>query len=155
MLHNPELLILDEPFSGLDPVNVELLKRAVKDLNDKGSTIIYSSHRMEHVEELCDDVCIIDKGELVVSGDIQHVRSEHGNKRVIIEADHHIDGLEEIAGILNIEQHKRDIRITIENEDIAKDIYKKVIEQGFVRRFQVLEPSLNDIFIDKVGETHE
>ncbi|MEJ7185471.1 DUF4162 domain-containing protein, partial [Staphylococcus epidermidis] len=56
---------------------------------------------------------------------------------------------------LNIEQHKRDIRITIENEDIAKDIYKKVIEQGFVRRFQVLEPSLNDIFIDKVGETHE
>ena len=155
MLHNPELLILDEPFSGLDPVNVELLKRAVKDLNDKGSTIIYSSHRMEHVEELCDDVCIIDKGVLVVSGDIQHVRSEHGNKRVIIEADHHIDGLDEIAGILNIEQHKRDIRITIENEDIAKDIYKKVIEQGFVRRFQVLEPSLNDIFIDKVGETHE
>ena len=64
---------------------------------------------------------------------------------VIIEADHHIDGLDEIAGILNIEQHKRDIRITIENEDIAKDIYKKVIEQGFVRRFQVLEPSLNDI----------
>lgn len=74
---------------------------------------------------------------------------------MIIEADHHIDGLEEIAGILNIEQHKRDTRITIENEDIAKDIYKKVIEQGFVRRFQVLEPSLNDIFIDKVGETHE
>ncbi len=64
MLHKPELLILDEPFSGLDPVNVELLKEAVKDLNDWGSTIVYSSHRMEHVEELCDDVCILDKGQL-------------------------------------------------------------------------------------------
>lgn len=155
MIHEPELLILDEPFSGLDPVNVELLKRAVKDLNDKGSTIIYSSHRMEHVEELCDDVCIIDKGELVVSGDIQKVRSEHGNKLVIVESDHHIDGLDDISGILKKEHRKHDVRLTIENEAVAEDIYNIVIKQGYVRRFQVLEPSLNDIFIDKVGEIHE
>ena len=81
MLHRPELLILDEPFSGLDPVNVELLKSAVNDLNKEGTTIIYSSHRMEHVEELCDDVCILNKGELVVSGPIDQVKSNHGNKR--------------------------------------------------------------------------
>ena len=87
MLHKPELLILDEPFSGLDPVNVELLKEAVKDLNDWGSTIVYSSHRMEHVEELCDDVCILDKGQLVVSGDINHVRASNGNKKVVIESE--------------------------------------------------------------------
>ena len=155
MLHEPELLILDEPFSGLDPVNVELLKRAVKDLNDKGSTIIYSSHRMEHVEELCDDVCIIDKGQLVVSGDIQKVRSEHGNKLVIVESDHQIDGLDDIPGILKKEHRKHDVRLTIENEAVAEKIYNTVIKQGCVRRFQVLEPSLNDIFIDKVGELHE
>lgn len=155
MLHEPELLILDEPFSGLDPVNVELLKRAVKDLNDKGSTIIYSSHRMEHVEELCDDVCIIDKGQLVVSGDIQKVRSEHGNKLVIVESDHQIDGLDDIPGILKKEHRKHDVRLTIENEAVAEKIYNNVIKQGYVRRFQVLEPSLNDIFIDKVGELHE
>ena len=155
MLHEPELLILDEPFSGLDPVNVELLKRAVKDLNDKGSTIIYSSHRMEHVEELCDDVCIIDKGQLVVSGDIQKVRSEHGNKLVIVESDHQIDGLDDIPGILKKEHRKHDVRLTIENEAVAGEIYNTVIKQGYVRRFQVLEPSLNDIFIDKVGELHE
>lgn len=155
MLHEPELLILDEPFSGLDPVNVELLKRAVKDLNDKGSTIIYSSHRMEHVEELCDDVCIIDKGQLVVSGDIQKVRSEHGNKLVIVESDHQIDGLNDIPGILKKEHRKHDVRLTIENEAVAEKIYNTVIKQGYVRRFQVLEPSLNDIFIDKVGELHE
>lgn len=155
MLHEPELLILDEPFSGLDPVNVELLKRAVKDLNDKGSTIIYSSHRMEHVEELCDDVCIIDKGQLVVSGDIQKVRSELGNKLVIVESDHQIDGLDDIPGILKKEHRKHDVRLTIENEAVAEKIYNNVIKQGYVRRFQVLEPSLNDIFIDKVGELHE
>lgn len=155
MLHEPELLILDEPFSGLDPVNVELLKRAVKDLNDKGSTIIYSSHRMEHVEELCDDVCIIDKGQLVVSGDIQKVRSELGNKLVIVESDHQIDGLDDIPRILKKEHRKHDVRLTIENEAVAEKIYNTVIKQGYVRRFQVLEPSLNDIFIDKVGELHE
>lgn len=155
MLHEPELLILDEPYSGLDPVNVELLKRAVKDLNDKGSTIIYSSHRMEHVEELCDDVCIIDKGQLVVSGDIQKVRSELGNKLVIVESDHQIDGLDDIPGILKKEHRKHDVRLTIENEAVAEKIYNTVIKQGYVRRFQVLEPSLNDIFIDKVGELHE
>ncbi|MDS0191517.1 ABC transporter ATP-binding protein [Staphylococcus capitis] len=155
MLHEPELLILDEPFSGLDPVNVELLKRAVKDLNDKGSTIIYSSHRTEHVEELCDDVCIIDKGQLVVSGDIQKVRSELGNKLVIVESDHQIDGLDDIPGILKKEHRKHDVRLTIENEAVAEKIYNTVIKQGYVRRFQVLEPSLNDIFIDKVGELHE
>ena len=155
MLHEPELIILDEPFSWLDPVNVELLKRAVKDLNDKGSTIIYSSHRMEHVEELCDDVCIIDKGQLVVSGDIQKVRSEHGNKLVIVESDHQIDGLDDIPGILKKEHRKHDVRLTIENEAVAEKIYNTVIKQGYVRRFQVLEPSLNDIFIDKVGELHE
>ena len=147
MLHEPELLILDEPFSGLDPVNVELLKRAVKDLNDKGSTIIYSSHRMEHVEELCDDVCIIDKGQLVVSGDIQKVRSEHGNKLVIVESDHQIDGLDDIPGILKKEHRKHDVRLTIENEAVAEKIYNTVIKQGYVRRFQVLEPSLNDCLL--------
>src|SRR5699024_3589528 len=86
MLHNPELLILDEPFSGLDPVNVELLKAAVKDLNEAGTTIIYSSHRMEHVEELCDNVCILNRGELVVSGPIDEVKANHGNKSVVIES---------------------------------------------------------------------
>ena len=100
MLHNPELLILDEPFSGLDPVNVELLKSAVKDLNDAGTTIIYSSHRMEHVEELCDDVCILNKGELVVSGPIGEVKANHGNKSVIIETNQAMPEIDDINGVI-------------------------------------------------------
>lgn len=155
MLHQPELLILDEPFSGLDPVNVELLKSAVKDLNDQGSTIIYSSHRMEHVEELCDDVCILNYGELVVSGDIHDVKASHGYKQVIIETDKSMPDIADIEGVLDIETNKRHIKVTIQDESVAEKIYHHVISQGYVRRFQVLEPSLKDIFIDKVGDLHE
>lgn len=154
MLHNPELLILDEPFSGLDPVNVELLKSAVKDLNDAGTTIIYSSHRMEHVEELCDDVCILNKGELVVSGPIGEVKANHGNKSVIIETNQAMPEIDDINGVIQVERNKREIRALIEDESIAEEIYHIVVQYGFVKRFQVIEPTLNEIFIDKVGEVN-
>ncbi|PHK50305.1 ABC transporter ATP-binding protein [Staphylococcus edaphicus] len=152
MLHNPELLILDEPFSGLDPVNVELLKSAVQDLNDAGTTIIYSSHRMEHVEELCDNVCILNRGELVVSGPIDEVKSNHGNKSVVIETHHEMPEIDKIAGVLEVDRSKREIKAKIETEVVAEKIYDIVTQYGFVKRFQVVEPSLNEIFIDKVGD---
>lgn len=155
MLHKPELLILDEPFSGLDPVNVELLKSAVQDLNDEGTTIIYSSHRMEHVEELCDNVCILNKGELVVSGPIDEVKSNHGHKRVVIETEHQMPEIDAITGVIAVERNKREIKATIESEMIAEKIYDVVTQYGFVKRFQVVEPSLNEIFIAKVGDIHE
>ncbi len=155
MLHKPELLILDEPFSGLDPVNVELLKSAVQDLNDEGTTIIYSSHRMEHVEELCDNVCILNKGELVVSGPIDEVKSNHGHKRVVIETEHQMPEIDTITGMIAVERNKREIKATIESEMIAEKIYDVVTQYGFVKRFQVVEPSLNEIFIAKVGDIHE
>ncbi|MGO2789398.1 MAG: ABC transporter ATP-binding protein, partial [Staphylococcus saprophyticus] len=150
MLHDPELLILDEPFSGLDPVNVELLKSAVQDLNNAGTTIIYSSHRMEHVEELCDNVCILNKGELVVSGPIDEVKTNHGNKRVVIETDHEMPEIDKVDGVLEVDRNKREIKAMIETESVAEQIYDIVKQYGFVKRFQVVEPSLNEIFIDKV-----
>src|SRR5699024_7041825 len=122
MLHNPELLILDEPFSGLDPVNVELLKAAVKDLNEAGTTIIYSSHRMEHVEELCDNVCILNRGELVVSGPIDEVKANHGNKSVVIETEHKMPEIDDISGVLHVDRTKREIKAMIETEDIAEKV---------------------------------
>lgn len=155
MLHKPELLILDEPFSGLDPVNVELLKSAVQDLNDEGTTIIFSSHRMEHVEELCDNVCILNKGELVVSGPIDEVKSNHGHKRVVIETKHQMPEIDALTGVIAVERNKREIKATIESEMIAEKIYDVVTQYGFVKRFQVVEPSLNEIFIAKVGDIHE
>lgn len=154
MLHDPELLILDEPFSGLDPVNVELLKSAVQDLNNAGTTIIYSSHRMEHVEELCDNVCILNKGELVVSGTIDEVKTNHGNKRVVIETDHEMPEIDKVDGVLEVDRNKREIKAMIETESVAEQIYDIVKQYGFVKRFQVVEPSLNEIFIDKVGDVN-
>ncbi|MCD9064962.1 ABC transporter ATP-binding protein [Staphylococcus saprophyticus] len=154
MLHDPELLILDEPFSGLDPVNVELLKSAVQDLNNAGTTIIYSSHRMEHVEELCDNVCILNKGELVVSGTIDEVKTNHGNKRVVIETDHEMPEIDKVDGVLEVDRNKREIKVMIETESVAEQIYDIVKQYGFVKRFQVVEPSLNEIFIDKVGDVN-
>ncbi|WP_145461671.1 ABC transporter ATP-binding protein [Staphylococcus saprophyticus] len=154
MLHDPELLILDEPFSGLDPVNVELLKSAVQDLNNAGTTIIYSSHRMEHVEELCDNVCILNKGELVVSGPIDEVKTNHGNKRVVIETDHEMPEIDKVDGVLEVDRNKREIKVMIETESVAEQIYDIVKQYGFVKRFQVVEPSLNEIFIDKVGDVN-
>lgn len=154
MLHDPELLILDEPFSGLDPVNVELLKSAVQDLNNAGTTIIYSSHRMEHVEELCDNVCILNKGELVVSGPIDEVKTNHGNKHVVIETDHEMPEIDKVDGVLEVDRNKREIKAMIETESVAEQIYDIVKQYGFVKRFQVVEPSLNEIFIDKVGDVN-
>ncbi|OEK78682.1 sodium ABC transporter ATP-binding protein [Staphylococcus equorum] len=154
MLHKPELLILDEPFSGLDPVNVELLKSAVKDLNNAGTTIIYSSHRMEHVEELCDNVCILNRGELVVSGAIDEVKANHGKKSVVIETEHEMSEIDSIDGVLNVDRSKREIKAMIETEAVAEKIYEVVIQYGFVKRFQVVEPSLNEIFIAKVGDVN-
>ena len=151
LIHQPNLIILDEPFSGLDPVNVEIIKNVILQEKRRGATIIFSDHDMSNVEELCDDVCILDKGQLVVSGDINHVRASNGNKKVVIESETTIPDLTNIRGIIHSENMKQGLQLTIENEDVAKDIYQVVAHQGYVKRFQVVEPSLQDIFIEKVG----
>ncbi|GGI42881.1 ABC transporter ATP-binding protein [Mammaliicoccus stepanovicii] len=155
IIHKPKLLILDEPFSGLDPVNVELLKSAVKDLKERGTTIIFSSHRMEHVEELCDHICIMNKGKAVVSGDIDKVKDDFGKKDIYIEGNYKFDFLKDYEGVEVYKETKKGVKIRIANEQYAEPIYKDVIKLGYLKRFQVAEPSLNDIFIAKVGEHHE
>ncbi|EKU49019.1 ABC transporter ATP-binding protein [Staphylococcus massiliensis] len=155
LIHKPELLILDEPFSGLDPVNVELLKKAVIELNEAGTTIIFSSHRMDHVEELCDDVAIINKGQLVVSGSIKDVKNDFGHKKIVIEGEHTYEDLEALPGVVDLSQSKRVTEVLIEDEAVAEQVFQAVVAKGYVKRFQVIEPSLTDIFIQKVGEVHE
>ncbi|MCE4956692.1 ABC transporter ATP-binding protein [Macrococcoides caseolyticum] len=155
IIHSPSLLILDEPFSGLDPVNVELLKSAVQDINKEGATIVFSSHRMEHVEEMCDYVCILNKGKTVVSGDIKQVKRDFGKKEIIIEGEHDFSHIANIPGVTKFKQNKNDVRIQIANGDVAPAIFEAVKQLGYVSRFQVNEPSLNEIFIEKVGGRHE
>ena len=155
IIHNPSLIILDEPFSGLDPINVEILKRSVIEMKEKGATIIFSTHRMEHVEELCENVCILNKGRSVVAGNIDQIKSDFGQKEIVIEGDNDLSHIENMPGILSFKQVRKRITIKIEDESFAKPIFNEVIKQGYVKRFEVKEPSMNDIFIAKVGEKFE
>lgn len=155
MIHEPQLLILDEPFSGLDPVNVELLKKAVIDLNQQGTTIIFSSHRMEHIEELCDDVCILNRGQMVVQGPLQQVKRESGYQRVIVDADYDLQDLATLPGVLEMKITPKGTLFMIENEQVAHHIYQELQTKGFVRHFEILDPTIQEIFIEKVGDTHE
>lgn len=155
MIHEPQLLILDEPFSGLDPVNVELLKKAVIDLNQQGTTIIFSSHRMEHIEELCDDVCILNRGQMVVQGRLQQVKRESGYQRVIVDADYDLQDLATLPGVLEMKITPKGTLFMIENEQVAHHIYQELQTKGFVRHFEILDPTIQEIFIEKVGDIHE
>ncbi|PTG90950.1 sodium ABC transporter ATP-binding protein [Staphylococcus chromogenes] len=155
MIHEPQLLILDEPFSGLDPVNVELLKKAVIDLNQQGTTIIFSSHRMEHIEELCDDVCILNRGQMVVQGPLQQVKRESGYQRVIVDADYDLQDLATLPGVLEMKITPKGTLFMIENEQVAHHIYQELQTRVFVRHFEILDPTIQEIFIEKVGDIHE
>lgn len=155
IIHNPKLIILDEPFSGLDPINVEMLKDAVKDLNQQGSTIIFSTHRTEHVEELCEELCILDRGKQIVSGNIDQIKQDFGQKEIIIEGEHDISFIKDMPGVLEMKQVRHKSVIKIAEEKYAEEIYNRVTALGFFKRFQINEPSLNDIFISKVGRDYE
>lgn len=151
VIHRPELIILDEPFSGLDPVNVELLKQAVTNLQEEGTTILFSSHRMEHVEELCEHLCIMHRGRPVVTGALRDIKRQYQKKNVVIDADYDVTFLQHTPGVLNLKQSASGTRIQVADETVAEQLFHEVVRKGYARKFVVEEPTLNDIFIEKVG----
>lgn len=155
IIHKPKLLILDEPFSGLDPLNVEQLKNAVIDLKNAGTSIVFSSHRMEHVEELCENLCIMHKGKPILSGNLKEIKQSFGKKNIIIHADFDLEGIENIKGVIKIKKTAEGIQLQVNDESVSQDIFQFISGKGFVRKFMLEEPSLNDIFIEKVGASLE
>ncbi|AUJ25706.1 MULTISPECIES: ABC transporter ATP-binding protein [Virgibacillus] len=155
VIHKPKLLILDEPFSGLDPVNVEMLKEAVVDLKEKGTSIVFSSHRMEHVEELCEHLCILHKGKQVVQGSLREIKRSFGKKNLSVYADFSVDFLRDFPGVTKYKSVMDGCELQIENEAVSQGIFTAIQGKGFVRKFELEEPSLNDIFIAKVGASYE
>ncbi len=155
VIHKPKLLILDEPFSGLDPVNVELLKDAVKEIKESGTTIVFSSHRMEHVEELCENLCIMHKGTPVVLGELKLIKRSFGKKNVSIHADFDLTDLKSLPGVLKWRKTTEGVQLQVESEGAAEEVFHQVVSRGFVRKFELEEPSLHDIFIEKVGTSYE
>ncbi|MFP7169757.1 ABC transporter ATP-binding protein [Terribacillus sp. 7520-G] len=154
VLHNPRLLILDEPFSGLDPVNVEMLKQAVIELKQAGTSIIFSSHRMEHVEELCRYLCIMKRGRPVVEGDLVEIKRSFRKKNITIAADYDVTFLKDTAGVVKYQETQQGCKLQIASSEDAKTVWKLLTEKGFVTKFEVGEPTLNDIFIEKAGESY-
>ncbi|MNF96087.1 Energy-coupling factor transporter ATP-binding protein EcfA2 [compost metagenome] len=155
VLHDPQILILDEAFSGLDPVNVELLKAAVKGLRDAGKTILFSTHRMEHVEELCRNITIMHRSNPVVQGDIKTIKSRYPRERVMLAANREIAGLEQLEGVRYVAKHENVTEIGIGSEQTAKLILNHAIGQADIERFELMQPTLNEIFIKSVGDRHE
>jgi len=154
VIHDPSILVMDEAFSGLDPVNVELLKAAVKELRDAGKTILFSTHRMEHVEELCRNITILHRSNVVLQGNIRDIKKRFPRERVIVqlEDDRAIDGLERIEGVRKVDRLEAGYEILIDRVDAAQAILDHARRQGNVVRFELMEPTLNEIFIRSVGE---
>lgn len=155
VIHKPKLLILDEPFSGLDPVNVEMLKNAVVELKNQGTSIVFSSHRMEHVEELCEYLCIMQKGKPVVHGSLREIKRSFGKKNLFIHADFDLEFLKDLPGVVGFKAFTDGCKLQIDNEEVSQKVLTEVHNKGFIRRFELEEPSLNDIFIEKAGESYE
>ncbi|HET7577962.1 MAG TPA: ABC transporter ATP-binding protein [Bacillales bacterium] len=154
VLHRPKLLILDEPFSGLDPVNVEVLKSATVELKEEGTSILFSSHRMEHVEELCEHLCILYHGKPVVHGALRDIKRSFGKKNVLVHADFDLKDLKDLPGVVQFRKVPEGATFTVENEKVSQEIFHHLSGRGFLRKFELEEPSLNDIFIEKVGKAY-
>lgn len=155
VIHKPRLLILDEPFSGLDPVNVEMLKEAVLDVKESGTSIVFSSHQMDHVEEMCEHLCILQKGRPVVQGALREIKRSFGKKNLIVHADESLEFLKGFPGVVGYKKVMDGCKLQIENEAVSQEILQALQGKGFIRKFELEEPSLNDIFIEKVGASYE
>ncbi|MBJ6362845.1 ABC transporter ATP-binding protein [Paenibacillus sp. GCM10012307] len=157
VIHDPKILILDEAFSGLDPVNVELLKKTVKELRDGGKTILFSTHRMEHVEELCRNITIMHRSNPVIQGNLKDIKKRFPRERVIVGADQPIRGLETVSGVQRVEELENGsgYAVWIDREETAQQLLHYAMKQTVLTRFELLEPTLNEIFIRSVGESNE
>lgn len=151
VLHKPELLILDEPFSGLDPVNTDMLKQAVQDIQQQGTTIVFSSHQMKNVEEMCEDLIMLKRGKAVLQGNLRDIKHSYGVKNISVQADYDLAFLHDVPGVLDLQQHKNGAVLRVKDETVAEPVFQRIAEKGFVRKFEVEQPSLHDIFIDKAG----
>ncbi len=155
ILNNPKLLILDEPFSGLDPFNVELFKEQIVEMSKKGSMIIFSSHRMEHVELFCKKLVVMLKGKPVLEGYLSDIKEQFRKKNIFIKGDITKEELEGITGVVSVEPHQDEYEVKIESADIATSVFDVVRKKKNITKFVVEEPSLNEIFVAKVGESFE
>jgi ABC-2 type transport system ATP-binding protein len=154
VIHDPDLLILDEPFSGLDPVNVELMKQTILEKKAEGKTIILSTHQMEIAEKLCDDVCMINRSHKVLDGKLREIRRSFSRNAVELQITGGDGVLEDASLVANIRESGDDQEVLLAPGADAQTLLKRLVASGAViKKFELAEPSLHDIFIAKVRES--
>ena len=155
IINEPKLLILDEPFSGLDPINVEQFMEVIRELKKKGTSIIFSSHRMEHVELFCEKLVILVHGKSVLQGSLKEIKKAYRKKNIHIKADLDIEKLEEVKGVEQVVKNADDYVVKIASDEFIDNVFKEIKKCKNVTEFRVEDPSLNEIFLDKVGARYE
>ncbi len=152
IVHDPDIYIFDEPFSGLDPINSELLKEIIIELREKGKTVLFSTHRMEQVEQMCDDICLFNNGKVVLTGNLRQVKKDFGKNTVLIEFEGDGGFLDELTNVRINNRSTNFAEIRILDDRNHQDILIKAMQNAEIHKFQLVEPSLNEIFISTVGE---
>jgi len=150
IIHDPQLLVLDEPFAGLDPVNTELLKGMLADLKNQGKAVILSTHQMNQVEELCDRILMINNGQNVLYGDLSEIKARYRGNSVLLDV---VGELGEIPGVTDKRTHKGYTELMLDGKTTPQQVLAHLISRGMViNRFEVATPSLNEIFLKEVGK---
>ena len=151
VINEPKLLILDEPFTGLDPINVAKFKEYIREMQKKGCIIIFSSHQMEHVEEFCEKLVILVKGKSILSGYLSDIKKDYQKKNIIIKSNIPKEELEKIEGVIEVLEANNEYQVKVENEKVAPVIFKKLNNYDVVK-YSLEDATLNEIFISKVGD---
>ena len=155
IINDPKLLILDEPFSGLDPLNVEDFMKVIREFRDKGTSIIFSSHRMEHVELFCEKLVILVKGKSVLSGSLKDIKKNYQKKNIIIDASVDENILRSLKGVEEVNKVSNEFIVKIKSDKYIKTVFDYVKECENALKFSVEDASLNEIFVETVGGLYE
>jgi ABC-2 type transport system ATP-binding protein len=153
IIHDPQLVILDEPFSGLDPVNTELLKGMVIDLKNQGKAVILSMHQMNQVEELCDRILMVNKGRSVLYGELKEIKSKYKNNSVLVDFQGEMG---DIPGVTGKRAHKDYVELLLDGKTTPQQLLERLVSRGLqIKRFEIASPPLNEIFLKVVGAGSE
>lgn len=155
IINDPELLILDEPFAGLDPVNASMFMEVIKEFEKKGAIIIFSSHRMEHVELFCEKLVVLVDGRSVLEGSLKEIKRNYRKKNILIKGEIDLKAISKIDGVLEVIKKGDEYEVKITSDKYIDAVFRYVSKCSKVTKFSVEEPSLNEIFVAKVGERYE
>ena len=155
IINHPKLLILDEPFTGLDPINVKMMKEAIYELQKKGTSIIFSSHQMEYIEDFCEKLVILVKGHSIVRGSLKEIKESFGIKNIMLRGnDLPLEKIKKVKGVMSVSKVKGELEVKIEDKLVAPKVFD-IVKDYDITKYDVVEPTLNEIFIKKVGEYNE